>query len=140
MTDAEKLALAVLLFHRGGPWTREDHENWKRYTGTPLAFTRTLGDLARRVLDNEQRAREASGDSSRQVRLSGAVIPSDPKASYRSGTSLHYLSPEEGTLWKVEPGSKLEGPDGRGGHGGSIDDGTQAQLPNLDNGGETTTS
>lgn len=127
MNDAERLALAVLLFHRGGPWTRKDHEDWKSYTGTPLAFTRTLGDLARRVLDNEQRARERAGeaDKSRQVRLSGAVIPSDPKTSYPAGTPLHYISPEEGALWKVESGSKLESTDGRGGHGRASDDGAK---------------
>jgi hypothetical protein len=48
---AERLARAVLLFHRGGPWTEQDREVWLSLTGTPDATTRTLCDLARQVRD-----------------------------------------------------------------------------------------
>jgi hypothetical protein len=50
MTGAEKLARAVLLFHRGdGEWTAWDREVWKELTGSDDATTRTLCDLARKV-------------------------------------------------------------------------------------------
>jgi hypothetical protein len=46
---SERLAKAVLLFLRGGPWLPEDQAIWCALTGSPLATTRTLGDLARQV-------------------------------------------------------------------------------------------
>jgi hypothetical protein len=51
MTDAERLARAVLLFHRGGPWTAEDAATWRSVAGSEDASTRALCDLARRLLD-----------------------------------------------------------------------------------------
>ena len=54
---AARLARAVLLFLRGGPWTREDHENWVALTGSPLATTKTLGDMARRMIEETERAK-----------------------------------------------------------------------------------
>lgn len=44
-----RLARAVLLFHRGGPWTPEDHHAWASLTGTWLCTTKNLCDLARKV-------------------------------------------------------------------------------------------
>jgi hypothetical protein len=46
----ERLARAVLLFHRGGPWTDADRAVWLELTGQRDATTRVLGDLAREVL------------------------------------------------------------------------------------------
>jgi hypothetical protein len=52
----ERLARAVLLFHRGGPWTDQDREVWRTLTGEDDATTRVLCDLARRVADVSGRA------------------------------------------------------------------------------------
>lgn len=49
-TDLEKLARAVLLFFRGGPWTDEDRAAWREYTGQDEATSKTLGDFARSLL------------------------------------------------------------------------------------------
>lgn len=46
-----RFAKACLLLHRGGPWTKEDHDTWARLTGTWLCTTRNLCDMARRVLE-----------------------------------------------------------------------------------------
>jgi hypothetical protein len=48
--DADRLARAVLLFHKSPPWTVEDRELWTALTGTREATTRTLCDLARAIL------------------------------------------------------------------------------------------
>lgn len=53
LTGTVRLASAVLLFHRGGPWTPQDHAAWLALTGSPLATTRTLCDLARRTISEE---------------------------------------------------------------------------------------
>ncbi len=46
----EALAGAVLLFHRGGPWTAEDREQWASLTGeTERRQPRPLCDFARKV-------------------------------------------------------------------------------------------
>jgi predicted NUDIX family NTP pyrophosphohydrolase len=50
MTDAERLARAVLLFHGGGPWTDHERAIWHALTGEHEATTRALCDLARRML------------------------------------------------------------------------------------------
>jgi hypothetical protein len=55
LSKAERLARAVLLFFRGGPWTAEDRDVWQALTGTELATTRTLCDLARDVRSAEER-------------------------------------------------------------------------------------
>jgi hypothetical protein len=44
------LALAVLMFHRGGPWTNTDRATWRGLTGRDEATTKVLCDLARRGL------------------------------------------------------------------------------------------
>ena len=54
ISDAEKLARAVLLFYRDGPWTTCDRETWEQLTGSDDATTRTLCDLARRVRADEE--------------------------------------------------------------------------------------
>jgi hypothetical protein len=56
ISDAEKLARAVLLFHRGGEWTPYDREMWVVLTGQSDATTKTLCDLARKVRAAEERA------------------------------------------------------------------------------------
>jgi hypothetical protein len=50
MTDLERLARAVLLFHHGGPWRDADREVWLKLTGQYDATTKVLCDLAREVL------------------------------------------------------------------------------------------
>lgn len=54
ISDAERLARAVLLFHRGGEWTLEDRITWHALTGTDESTTRTLCDLARHVRAAEE--------------------------------------------------------------------------------------
>lgn len=49
ITAAERLARAVLLFYRGGPWTAWDREVWRELTGSSDATNKTLCDLARLV-------------------------------------------------------------------------------------------
>lgn len=48
-SDAERLARAVLLFHKGPPWDRQDQENWNAVTGTLECSSKNLCDLARYV-------------------------------------------------------------------------------------------
>jgi len=50
MTDPEKLARAVLLFHQGGNWGEEQRRLWRLFTAEDGATTKVLCDLARRVL------------------------------------------------------------------------------------------
>lgn len=54
ISDAERLARAVLLFHRGSPWSAVDREMWRHYTGSDEATTKALCDLARRVRRSEE--------------------------------------------------------------------------------------
>lgn len=54
MTAAERLARAVLLFHRGGRWTGQDRNEWVMLTGEEEATTKVLCDLARRVAAEER--------------------------------------------------------------------------------------
>jgi hypothetical protein len=53
MTDVERLARAVLLFHRGGQWTGEMRNEWVMLTDSEDATTKALCDLARRLLRPE---------------------------------------------------------------------------------------
>lgn len=46
-----RLIQAVLLFHRGGPWTPDDARMWREYTGREETTTKTLCDFAREVMD-----------------------------------------------------------------------------------------
>ena len=50
MTPLERLARAVLLFHRGGPWNGTERNEWVMLTDAEDATTVTLCDLARRLL------------------------------------------------------------------------------------------
>ena len=43
----ENLAAAVLLFNRGGPWTKQDQIAWLVLTGQEEATTKGLCDFAR---------------------------------------------------------------------------------------------
>jgi hypothetical protein len=54
LSDAEKLARAVLLFHRGGEWTKSDSEMWLILTGVREVTTKTLCNLARQVRKTEE--------------------------------------------------------------------------------------
>jgi hypothetical protein len=55
---AQRFAQAVLLFFRGGIWTREDHDRWAALTGERLCTTRALGDMARRLIEEGKDAGE----------------------------------------------------------------------------------
>jgi hypothetical protein len=55
ISSAERLARAVLLFHRGGAWNNRDADMWEALTGSREATTKTLCDLARRVRAEEER-------------------------------------------------------------------------------------
>ena len=57
LSDAERLARAVLLFHRGGGWIQSDSEMWLILTGVREATTKTLCDLARQVRKTEEETR-----------------------------------------------------------------------------------
>lgn len=54
MSDAEKLARAVLMFYAGTAWGDNERETWLMLTGSDEATTRTLGNLARRVRAQEE--------------------------------------------------------------------------------------
>ena len=54
MIDVRQLAEAVLLFHRGGPWTQRDRRRWLQLTGSSDCTHRVLCDLARRVKDGHE--------------------------------------------------------------------------------------
>ena len=55
LSNAERLARAVLLLHRGGPWTTADREIWKAITGQDEASTKSLCDFARKIRKAEER-------------------------------------------------------------------------------------
>ena len=50
MTDAERLARAVLLFHSNGMWSTTKQSELQWLTNQTEATTKTLCDLARRIL------------------------------------------------------------------------------------------
>jgi hypothetical protein len=62
-SNAERLARAVLLFHRGGRWTEDDQEMWEALTGAKDATTKALCDLARVVRGQEERNPQDEGRS-----------------------------------------------------------------------------
>ena len=49
LTDAQRLAEAVLLFHRGGHWTLGDRRRWLQLTGSADCTSKALCNLARAV-------------------------------------------------------------------------------------------
>ena len=55
MTDREEIIEAVLLFHRGGPWTEQDQARWQTIVGTPEVTTKALCDWLRSQLPREGR-------------------------------------------------------------------------------------
>jgi hypothetical protein len=55
LSDAERLARALLLFHRNGPWMPGDREVWFALTGKQECSSRVLCDLAREVRDRAER-------------------------------------------------------------------------------------
>ena len=54
MTPLERLARAVLLFHRGGRWTGTDRNEWVMLTNEEDATTVVLCGLARRLLAEDR--------------------------------------------------------------------------------------
>ena len=54
MTGNERLARAVLLFFRGGPWSDNDRAVWETMTGYPTPTAATLCEFAREVLSDER--------------------------------------------------------------------------------------
>jgi hypothetical protein len=50
MSDAERLARAVLMFHQGSPWLPSDAISWQALTGERDCTTKALCDLARQTL------------------------------------------------------------------------------------------
>jgi hypothetical protein len=56
MTEAERLALAVLLFFRGGPWTAAVRAEWRSLAGDVECTSKELCNLARRILDPNKEA------------------------------------------------------------------------------------
>ena len=58
MSDAEKLARAVLMFYQGVAWSQNDRETWLMLTGEEEVTTRTIGNLARRVRAQEENRTE----------------------------------------------------------------------------------
>lgn len=54
ISDAERLARAVLLVYAGGLWSSHEQALWAALTGGREATTKALGDLARRVRDQEE--------------------------------------------------------------------------------------
>ena len=54
MSLLERLARAVLLFHRGGRWTGTDRNEWAMLTNEEDATTVALCDLARRLLAEDR--------------------------------------------------------------------------------------
>jgi hypothetical protein len=63
LNNTERLARAVLLFHRGGPWTKNDQEMWEALTGAKDATTKALCELARVVHGQEERKPQDAGRS-----------------------------------------------------------------------------
>lgn len=55
ISSAERLARAVLMFFESGDWSNDKRELWLAITGKDDATSRTLGDLARQVRDEEER-------------------------------------------------------------------------------------
>ena len=54
MSPLERLARAVLLFHRGGQWTGTDRNEWVWLTDEEDVTTVALCDLARRLLAEDR--------------------------------------------------------------------------------------
>lgn len=60
MSDAERLATAVLLFHKGGQWTDSDDILWEKLVGSNSATSRTLCDFARNILFKKEEPTNAT--------------------------------------------------------------------------------
>jgi len=74
VTDLERLARALLLFHRAERWTGQMRIEWAMLTDTEEATTATLCNLARRLLQEE-----------------GAMTWMLANAVYGSPGYMHYL-------------------------------------------------
>jgi hypothetical protein len=96
ISNAERLARAVLLFHDSAEWTDQQREVWTALTGEHDATTRVLCDLARRVRNQEGSTAESQTidgienlcriiceaeqvDPDRESIGCGGVIPRDQK-------------------------------------------------------------
>jgi len=54
ISNAERLARAVLMFWQTGPWSAFDRERWLALTGEVECTSKTLCDLARHVRSEEE--------------------------------------------------------------------------------------
>lgn len=54
LTNAERLARAVLMFHDGSQWDDDKSATWKALTGSDEVTTKALGNLARAVRSAEE--------------------------------------------------------------------------------------
>jgi hypothetical protein len=52
MSDGERLARAVLVFYSPGYWDATKRALWLALTGSEEATTKTLADLARKVINS----------------------------------------------------------------------------------------
>jgi hypothetical protein len=50
MSSGEKLARCVLMFYAPGPWSSVQKEAWRLCAGNEEVTTRTLGNMARKVI------------------------------------------------------------------------------------------
>ncbi len=62
MTEHEKLARALLLFHDGGTWGQAKKDLWRYLTGSDDATPRALCDLARKVIADAESKQRAAYD------------------------------------------------------------------------------
>jgi len=72
VTGNERLARAVLLFFRDGPWTDDDRAVWETMTGYPTPTAATLCEFAREVLSDERMR-------SQEIRRSPPPAPEEPR-------------------------------------------------------------
>lgn len=82
ISDAEKLARAVLLWFDPGAWGDRNRDVWRELTGTDDATTKTLCDLARKVRSAEERkpqpTKEADESDNVPVLRTTGAAPDNP--------------------------------------------------------------
>ena len=59
ITDAEKLARALLMFFDSGAWSPDRARQWRELMGEAPANSKTLCDLARKVRISEEAANQS---------------------------------------------------------------------------------
>lgn len=86
------LARAVLLFHSAGAWVDEKEAEWLRLTGTREATTRTLCNLARKLLAKARKDDSSLSDPSGDPAALPAHLP-----ALRPGSPQDGVCPPAGT-------------------------------------------